>query len=78
MEGYSPDITLLSYMFSVYFIVVTFSKEGYGDIYPVSMNETSFTAGFIFVSMILFSMISGKINSAYTVNQNSNEMTMIN
>lgn len=64
MEGYDDDITLLSYLFSVYFIVVTFSKEGYGDVYPISINEIRFTACFIFVSMILFSMISGKINSA--------------
>ena len=78
MQGYDADLNVYSYLFAAYYIVVTFSKEGYGDVYPISQRETEFTAGFIFASMILFSIISGKINSAYHVNLKTNEMTLIN
>ena len=66
--------TILIYVFgnnynlfdSFYFVVVTLTTVGYGDITPNTFNEKLITIILIFIGILVFSTITGAISSFLT------------
>lgn len=51
------------YIQSIYFIVTTVATVGYGDVYPVTINERVFTITLMIIGVSAFTFISGALSS---------------
>ena len=49
-----------------YFVIVTLATVGYGDIYPVTLNEKIISIFLIFAGIFIFSTITAAISSYFT------------
>ena len=60
---YGPNYNFFD---SVYFVIVTLTTVGYGDITPVTNNEKIITIFLIFIGLFVFSSIVGVITSYFS------------
>jgi hypothetical protein len=59
----SEEYTVLRhYMYSMYFIFITFSTIGYGDITPVTRSQFAYTQVLLLVSALLFAALLGVLS----------------
>jgi len=58
------DIQFKNFFTAIYYVIYTFSTVGFGDVLPYNIYEIAYTWSFNFVTLIAFSMVSGKVNYA--------------